>query len=329
MAPVRPEEQKAAPPPSDLDAILEKIRSEEGPVRKEGFQALLRMGVDKAVGALLERVVEPGKTDDSPARIALHGLAVHTTCPCAEPGERMAFSPAAATRLEGRPREVRRFILEELRIAGAADAVGVIAALLADPDLGDAALFALESTTAPAAAEALGAALPGARDSRMRAAMLRALGSKGHAAAVGAILAEAASEDTAVRLAAFDALARFGEARAEPSIREGIEKGSGRERLEAAHAYLRLAEKLLASGKRREARDMHLRLIEPAMEDHLKCAGLIGLAASGDDESVAKIVPLATSEDAAVRHLALKALEALPGEAAAGALRAAREKTKS
>jgi len=326
MAPVSDDKEKAAS--AELDATLEKIRSEEGPVRKEGFQALLRMGVDKAVGALLERVVEPGKTDDSPARIALHGLAAYTTCPCAEPGERMAFSPAAATRLEGRPREVRRFILEELRIAGSADAVGTLAALLVDPDLGDAALFALESSTAPAAAEALRAALPSAKD-RMRAAIIRALGWKGDAAATGAILPEAESEDAAVRLAAFDALARLGEPRAEPIIRGGIEKGSGRERLEAAHAYLRLAEKLLGSGKRREARDMYLLLLEPAMEDHLKCAGLAGLAASGDEEAVPKVVPLAASDDPAVKHMALKALEALPGEAAAGALRAAREKTKS
>ena len=327
MAPVSDDKDKA--PGAELDPILEKIRSEEGPVRKDGFQALLRMGVDKAVGALVERVVEPGKTDDSPARIALHGLAVHTTCPCAEPGERMAFSPAAATRLEGRPREVRRFLLEELRIAGSADAVGTLAALLADPDLGDAALFALESSTAPAASEALRAALPGARDSRMRAAIIRALGSKGDPASAAALLPEASSEEAAVRLAAFDALARLGEARAEPGIREVIEKGSGRERLEAAHAYLRLAEKLLGAGKRREARDMYLRLVEPAMEDHLKCAGLAGIAASGDEEAVAKVIPLAASHDPAVRHLALKALEALPGEAAVGALRAAREKTKS
>ena len=99
MAPVSDDKEKALAP--ELDAILEKIRSEEGPVRKAGFQALLRMGVDKAVGALLERVVEPGKTDDSPARIALHGLAAYTTCPCAEGprhcGQYFAPSPSTAT----------------------------------------------------------------------------------------------------------------------------------------------------------------------------------------------------------------------------------------
>ena len=327
MAPVRSGEGPDRAPGAELDAILEKIRSEDGPVRKEGFQALLGMGIDAAVGALLERVVEPGKTDDSPARIALHGIAVHTTCSCAESGERMAFSPAAAARLEGKPLGVRRFLLEELRIAGGADAVAALAALLADPDLGDAALFALESNSAPAAAEALRAALPSAKDHR-RAAIIRALGAKGDAAAAAALLPEASSEERPVRLAALDALARLGEASAEPAIREAVEKGFGRERLEAAHAYLRLAEKVLASGKRREARDMYVRLLEPAMEDHLKCAGLAGLAAAGDEESVPKVIPLAASDDPAVRHSALKALEALPGEAAAAALRAAREKTK-
>jgi HEAT repeat protein len=340
------EDKAAAGGDSRLAEALGKIKSEDRAARKQAFEAVLALGVARAADALAGLVVEPGAGDDAGARIALHGLAVHVTCRCAE--GRAEFSQAVAARLDGPPRPhpdpprpypggplgvgVKRFLIEQLLIAGREEAVPALASLLADPDLAEPARAALQANPSVEAVKALRDALPEARGD-LRIGVILALGSRGDGESVPALIEEASSGEPAARLAALDALGRIGDPRGEPAIAAGLERGSGRERLDAAHSYLRLGESLLRRGRREEAAAAYRKLLGRAEEDHLVCAALQGLRSTGGAGDVPGVAARLSSPDAAVRSLAARCLAGMPGgdvtRAVEEAARSARDDAKA
>lgn len=315
-----PQERKAAEGgDSRLVEALGKIKSEDRAARKQAFDAVLALGVAKAADALADQVGEPGRGDDAGARLALHGLAVHVTCRSAE--GRADLAKAVAARLDDPPRShpggplgtgVKRFLIEQLQIAGREEAVPALARLLDDPDLAEPARAALLANPTPEAVKALRDALPEARGD-LRIGIILALGSRRDVESVAALIEEASSGESAVRLVALDALGRIGDLRGEPAIAAALEKGSSRERLDAAHSYLRLGESLLREGKREEAAAIYRKLLDRAEEDHLACAALQGLRALGRAGDVPKVAARLSSPDAAVRSLAARCLAEMPG----------------
>jgi HEAT repeat protein len=324
-------QERTAAADSRLADTLARMKSEDPPARKKAFDEVLGLGVAKAAGALADLLVEAGKGDDAGARIALHGLAVHVTRPGTD--GRADLTREIAARLDlPRAKEVKHFLIAALQTAGREESVPALAKLLDDPELAEPARAALIANPSREAVKALRDALPKAAGN-LRIGILLALGLRGDVESVPALITETSSGEPAARLAALDALGRIGDPRGEPAIAGAIEKMSGRDRLDAAHSYLRLGEALVRGGKRDEAAGVYRKLLERAEEDHLVCAALQGLRALGGAADVAKVAARLSSPDAAVRSLASRCLAGMPGDdvtrAIEEAARSARDDAKA
>jgi HEAT repeat protein len=306
----------------DLDALLKLVPAEEPGARRKAFEELLSLGAREAAGALVAKLVEPGHGDDNAVRIALHGLAVHAARPGAE-AERAAAGGALARALEGeRPPGVKGFIIEQLQIAGGAESVPALARALSEEALAAPACAALGANPSAEAAAALLDALPKAvGDSRL--AVIMALGKKRHPGATEALLPLAAAEDEAERRAALEALGDLGDPRAEPILLAALRKGPERLRRVALDAAATLGARLVDAGRKGEAAELFLQLLEVAEASHERCAALGGLGRSGAGELTARVIASLGDADPSVRRAAARALAVMPGEWVGDALEAA------
>jgi HEAT repeat protein len=231
------------------------------------------------VVGLVERLVEPGKGDDVKAHYALHALAVHLSG-LEDDKPRAEFARTVAAQLAGdRPPGVKQYLIQQLQVAGGAEAVAAIAPFLADESLCETAALVLVAI-GQGAAEALRAALPKVPPA-CRLVIVQNLGAVRDAASVDALRQALADADAQVRLAAAWGLARL----ADPGAVEPLLKAAdaeGWERFRATEACLTLAEGLLAAGKKAEATKVltHLRdtRTDPA-ERHVREAAERALAA--------------------------------------------------
>jgi HEAT repeat protein len=231
----------------------------------------------------------------------------------AEP-ERAAFVKAAARELEApRPAPLQQFLIRLLQTAGRADAVPALARCLGDSAIAESARQALAAIPGPEAAAALRDALPRAAKP-LRVGILHALGLRRDGAAVELALAEAASDDAAVRVAAVEALGWIADPRAEEPILRAVDKLESQARRLAVEAALRFAAGRLAAGDRAPAARVHERLLQLATEKGARSAALLGLARSGSVAQVAPVAAALEDPDVSLRHCALECLSILPGD---------------
>jgi len=249
--------------------------------RIEGaIRDILKGGRDSIIG-VIDMLVEPGKGDDVKAHYALHCMALHV-CKLESNRPRRRFSRTLASQLGGdRPKEVQKYLIRELQVAGGREAVETLGKLLVDEDLYEPAAQALVAI-GDGAAEQLREALPRAKG-KCRLTILQNLGVVRDANSVGVLGKAVSDEDKEVRIAAAWALANIGDAGSTNLLLKTADKAEGWERTEATKACLLLAEKLLAAGKKNEAVGIykHLRDTRTDPAERYVCdAAKIGLAAT-------------------------------------------------
>lgn len=289
-----------------VEGLIQNMTSEDAAVRLQAFQALQALG-EEGLPQLLGRLVEPGQGDDAGVRLALHGFAAHVARPGAE-AERAAFVQALTAHLAtDAPPGVKRFVIEQLQIAGRAECVAALAACLADAELAESARQALLANPTDAATKALRDALPKA-EGLVRVGLIQALGQRRDVAAVPALLQEAARAEADVRLAALESLGRIGDLRAEPVLAAALGQGTPAEQRIAFDAYLRLGEGLLAAGKRTDAGKVYTRALQAASAASQRVAALLGVGQAGGAEVVNTVLPYTTEADPLVRRAALDCL---------------------
>lgn len=260
---------------ADVGQLLQNMTTETAEVRMKAFKEIVALGSDGVV-EVTRRLIEPqtgeakktepatiargkgrknvergkvewgsaesARIEDAGARFALHGMAVSFSRPGAEK-ERARFVKALAGVLKSdRPAAVKKFLIEQLQIAGREDAVPALAACLNDEALAESARQALEANRTRAAVDALRKALPKAKGS-LRAGIINSLGIRGDKQAVEALLADAKSDDEPVRCAALAALGRIGDDRARPVIEGALNSDSTAVKRAATEGKLLLEKK--------------------------------------------------------------------------------------
>lgn len=294
--------------------LLEKFPAKNPAEQGKIAEDLVKLGPD-AIEQLVEMLVPPGKGDDTKARYALHGLALHVSRPGAD-AERRMFARALVAELgRARPAAVKGFLIRQLRLAGGKEAAGALGGLLLDEELCEYAAQAL-LTIREGAAEQLRRALPRATDEN-RLTIIQALGVLGDRASVPELLKAARDSDREVRLVALFALGKIGDPRAAETLKAATSAESVYERSKATDALLLFARRLVAAGRKGEAGRLYRELWENRtgpQERHVRCAALQGLASAFGAQAMDQLRSAMKSDDPQIRAVATEAAIATPGE---------------
>lgn len=194
--------------------------------------------------------------------------------------QRKLLVDAIASRLGegGAPKEVQKFLIRELQLAGGDHSVGLLGRLLVDEELCEFATQALIAI-GDGAAGPLRAAWPKVRG-RSRVTIAQALGVVRDGESVDALAEASSDEDGGVRLAAVWALANIGHPGGMSAVLKAAERAEAWERIRMTRACLLLAEKLTASGHSGPARRIYNHLRETRTDDserHIREAAERGL----------------------------------------------------
>jgi len=140
--------------------VLAKLPADEAAQGTPLIAQLVKMGPPATV-ELCKMIIAPGKGDDSKARFALHGMALHVMRADAQ-AERQMFETALLQGLAASADPLARtFIINQVQLVGKADSVAPLGKLLGDADLCEPAAQALLEIRTGAAEQfraALGAA---------------------------------------------------------------------------------------------------------------------------------------------------------------------------
>ena len=258
---------------ADLDD--EKIQ------RAEQVVAELRKGGRATVLGLIDMLLAPGEGDDVKAHFALHLLAVRLTARGGGAARR-AFALAVASRLAGdRPKAVKKYLIEQLQVAGGREVVAALGEALLDPELCDTAARALAAIR-DGAAEQLLAALPKVKGPS-RLSVIKKLAVLRAERAAEAFRKALNDGDSDVRIAAAWGIARIGDGSAAKALLKTAAAHDGWERINQIDACMALADKLAAAGKKSAAAAIYTRLQRmcgDASERHVREAAERGLAAA-------------------------------------------------
>lgn len=210
--------------------------------------------------------------------------------------------------------DASRFAFRQLVLLRAPEAVEPLAGLLGGEWAPEAAMV-LSATPAPAAAEALVAAL-GDTTGMAQSAVIQALGEKRHAPAVNALAPLAASDDPATAAAAVDALGQIATQDALAAL-DALEDGAAEPRA-VALAVLKGADRLARSGKVEAALPYFETYFEESSDALVRAPALACLARHGRDLDV--VLRALQEEEGAAAEAAIAALDYMEGIGAAGAI---------
>jgi len=195
------------------------------------------------------------------------------------------------------PRAAKDYACRQLRTIGTASSVPALAALLPDPDLSHMARYALERIPDPAASAALREQLPKV-SGKLKIGIISSLGTRGedlaaapatgpfgflhgahHGGTVPLLRTLLTDSDPAVAKAAIHALGVVGTPAASQALASA--QSTPGTQTAIAHATLACAEKLLAAGKKREAKADYERLLKNPPSKLIQSAADRGVQACG------------------------------------------------
>ena len=220
--------------------------------------ALIHAGGARDITGIIDMLVEHGKGDDVKARYALHCLAVHAK-KLGQPAQQQYVRALAAQLGGARPKNVQRYLIQEIPIAGGKCVIDVLGKLLTDEELCERAAQAVVAI-GTGAAEQFRKALPKARG-KCYLTVIQNLGVLRDKASVAPLRKAAGHANREVRLVAAWALANIGDADSADVVVKVAAAGVGSwERIEATRACMLLAERLIASGNKAAAVKIYKRL---------------------------------------------------------------------
>jgi HEAT repeat protein len=202
-----------------------------------------------------------------------------------------------------------------LKQSGSAAAVPALAALLADTNLAQRAIDALETMPGEEAGNALRSALHSTGGST-RAGVIHAVGMRRDAAAVPDLVKSLSDADDLAAVQAAQALGRIGgdasaaalskaRAGAPPSLRAAI-----------AHALLECADGFLVAGRSDAAQAIFTALYDPVESAAIRAAACRGVVLSSGNRSVEFVCKALSGGDAVAQVAVIPLIRELPGEEA-------------
>ena len=191
---------------ADINEIVARYPAENHAALDAANKALAA-DIANNVPALCAMITATGDHSDLAARYALSSLTFYLS----KDGAPDAYVHALgrALTLSTQPAEVRAVFVRELSMCGSDTAVGYLAPLIGDADLGVPAIEALQSIGSTNAAQAILEGMSGLSGRHLSTAVV-ALGAMEYAPAAFAIANQLGSEDAAMREAAMSALAKTG-----------------------------------------------------------------------------------------------------------------------
>jgi len=249
-----PREGKFTGPAPDVADQLCRNILDTGP---DGLNALLDMVRDPA---------EPAYASYKPEYL-VHCLTLFAGRPGLEKERRM-LAPAMLRRVQNEDASLylRLFLIRELQWIGDASAVPVLAGLLTNEELADAAAATVVSIGTDAAPH-IRRQLPDAKG-RVRLVLLQALGQLRDPEARDLLRAALKDEEPEVRIAAAWGLARLGDDGSIQAILRAADGAKGWERMRQTGSALLLAEQLSAHGNKDQATAIYIHLRDTRTEPH-------------------------------------------------------------
>ena len=273
----------------------------------------------------------PGLSSSDAAQLDSAWTALERLCfDAGRPGaesERKAMSTAITSKLaEEGTAPVRVILLRALELVGKGEAVPPLAKLISpgnDPAIREGARRALEANPHVNAKKELRLALQHA-DGALRVGIIHSLGVRRDFLATADLISAAEDKDSAVKLAALDALAEIGDVSAVPVLEQALGDLKGLELASTQRAYLRLADSLVRNGERGQARRIYDKAsgFSPAH----RAAALIGFARAGLQSEIERIAGAMDDLDPKVRGAAVEAAGIIAGDGMTKALLAKLER---
>jgi len=215
-------------------------------------------------------------------------ICFHAGRPGAEVERRVLCTVMTAHLGADTPKAARIWLLRQLERMAGPESVTPVARLLDDPDteIRDLARRVLQNDPAPAAAEALRAALSAAKEPGWQVALINALAARGDEASAPQLAEFARADDLTVAAAAIAALGDIGGPVAVATLPRCWSDAPATLRQPVAEALLRVADRLLQRGDIEGAASIYDDLFSSAESTPIRIAGLHGLVAARGEEIV-------------------------------------------
>ncbi|MBN1343529.1 MAG: DUF1080 domain-containing protein [Phycisphaerae bacterium] len=277
---------------------------------------LIKLGAP-GVADVCNRLVPPGKGDDTKARYALSGLARYVGRPGAD-AERRTVADAIADALKSAADdEVKAFLIRRLQLVGQETHLAQLSAFLTDKRLCEPATQAMLAIGGPKVSPLLLDALPKTPPEN-RVTVIKAMGDLRSEAAAAAIMPYATDQDAKVRMAALYALANMGCPSAVDVLAKAAQTTLRHERAEATSYYLLLARQIARKDPARCA-NLCRELIKTrtaADDANVRSAALSALVGATGEQALDDLLAKMDGQDAQLQASALALASNIPGQAA-------------
>ncbi len=232
-------------------------------------------------GQDMEQQLEKIKTYDfGDSRLPLTELSDEIRKAYGKPAELKKFEAALIDVLKSDAKYAgKQYACRELSIIGTKASVPVLAGMLTNQEYSDMARYALERIPDEAADEALLKALPKA-EGKAEIGIVNSLGERGCKEAVGEIGKLAGDSDMLLRGAAISALGKIGGPEALKALDEARASAPENQKMLVYDAYLKIAEKMAAEGKKVEALQIYRDLNKPGVPQLVRTAALKGMVSA-------------------------------------------------
>ena len=289
--------------------------------------AQLQAAYEVVIDSLLPGMGAASIVEREAPQQTLERICYHAGRPGAEV-ERAALCRAMACRLgPDTAKPARVWLLRQLERISGQEAVGAVAALLAedDPEIRDLARRVLQNNPADAAGATLGDALQQTGDPEWKVALINALAARHDEAHLPQLIGLSRTDDPSVSAAAVAALGEIGSLDAHLELYRLWSLNAEQPSRDAiAAAWLRCADRLVERGLAQQARGTYETLFESGGTSPIRAAALRGLTVVSGTEVLPRLLAIIADDqaDSELRAMAAGLAAEIPGFTATAMLAA-------
>ena len=234
--------------------------------------------------------------------------------------ERNALANRYADVLEGNATfDAKQFACKQLFIIGTSRQVDTLAGLLRNPQLADAARYALEAIPGDAAGDALVDALENA-DRKVKVGIINSLGARASESTLDALTPIVRSNDAAMAAAAAQAVGAIGSIEAARQLQIALDSSRPEAHADIMAAMLDCATRLEKRGERDAAAELYIKLSDTANPDHIQIAALHGKVRTRGANAIDDVRKALLSREPAFERAGIALTRDLPGADGTAAL---------
>lgn len=209
--------------------------------------------------------------------------------------------------------DAKQFYCRQLRTIGTARCVPQLESILRDPDVSHIARYALGRIDAPEASEALHRAL-GKTSSKIKAGIINTLVNANYTKASADILKLVGDSDKDVAIAAIKAAGAFASKSSVSILQKARPSAAKAVKVEVDAALLSCAVEFAAAGDIGSAGAIYMEFYSNKYPEHLRVAGLRGLATIRGEKAAGLLVDAIKGDDPALRRNAIGMMALIKGE---------------